>query len=112
MKKIEFIIKPYLLNNAKSALQELGIIGMTVSEIKNYHSEPPRPDAFLPDLPMGAKFEPCLKLEIVVDKACLDDVIDAAVGSGMVPSPSEDTTVQELEDVIRIRTREHGVSAI
>ena len=112
MKKIEAIIKPFKLSEVKEALNELGIQGMTVSEVKGYgrqkgHTEIYRGSEYTVD------FLPKIKIETVVAdqqaKAAVDAIIKAAktgkIGDGKI-------FVSSIEEAIRIRTDEHGDSAV
>lgn len=112
MKKIEAIIRHFRLEDVKNALTEKGISGMTVSEVKGFgrqrgHKEQYRGAEYTVD------FLPKLKVELAVQddqvQLALKTIIEAGrtgrVGDGKV-------FVSSLEDVIRIRTGEHGTDAI
>ncbi len=112
MKKIEAIIKPFKLDDVKDALNELGLKGMTISEVKGYgrqkgHTEIYRGAEYVVD------FMPKVKIEIVVsaDQAeiVVDKIRNAAntnkIGDGKI-------FVIPVERVIRVRTGEEGQDAI
>jgi nitrogen regulatory protein P-II 1 len=112
MKKIEAIIKPFKLEDAKQALTAIGVEGITVSEVKGFgrqkgHSELYRGAEYVVDL------LPKIKLELVVPADMAEKVIlalsEAArtgrVGDGKI-------FVYEMADAIRIRTAERGESAL
>ncbi len=112
MKKIEAIIKPFKLDDVKEALNEIGIQGMTISEVKGYgrqkgHKEIYRGAEYVVD------FIPKIKIEIVVDSQRADTVVekirDAAntgkIGDGKI-------FVFSVEEAIRVRTGETGNDAI
>ena len=112
MKKIEAIIKPFKLDDVKEALNELGIKGMTVSEVKGYgrqkgHKEIYRGAEYVVD------FIPKIKLEIVVDSSQVDEIVERIrqaantdkIGDGKI-------FVLPIEEVIRVRTGEKGKDAI
>jgi nitrogen regulatory protein PII len=112
MKKIEAIIKPFKLEEVKDALSEIGIEGMTVSEVKGFgrqkgHTEIYRGSEYTVD------FLPKIKIEIVIadgqKEAAVGAIIKAAktgkIGDGKV-------FVSAVEDAIRIRTEEKGDSAV
>ena len=112
MKKIEAIIKPFKLDEVKEALQDLGVQGMTVGEVKGYgrqkgHTELYRGAEYVVD------FLPKIKIEVAVAddqlEAALDVLVNAArtgrIGDGKI-------FVSELTEVIRIRTGERGQSAM
>ncbi len=112
MKKIEAVIKPFKLDEVKEALQQAGIQGMTVSEVKGFgrqkgHTELYRGAEYVVD------FLPKIKLEIIVKDEELQKVVDAIqktaktgrIGDGKI-------FVTSVEEVIRIRTGETGNNAI
>src|SRR3984957_6821850 len=112
MKKIEAIIKPFKLEEVKDALSQIGIEGMTVSEVKGFgrqkgHTEIYRGSEYKVD------FLPKIKIEIVLPddrvKAAVSAIISAAktgkIGDGKV-------FVANIEEIIRIRTDERGDAAI
>jgi nitrogen regulatory protein P-II 1 len=112
MKKVEAIIKPFKLDEVKEALQQAGIQGMTVSEVKGFgrqkgHTELYRGAEYVVD------FLPKIKLEVIVDDADVQKVVDAIqkaaktgrIGDGKI-------FVTTVEEVIRIRTGETGKSAV
>jgi len=112
MRKIEAIIKPFKLDDVKEALQAIGIQGMTATEVKGFgrqkgHTEVYRGAEYVVD------FLPKVKVEIVVADAQADQVVDAiteAAGTGKIGDGK--IFVSALEDVIRIRTGEHGEDAV
>ena len=107
MKKVEAIIKPFLLESVKDALQEQGFVGMTISEIKDFgHPGRGTRDA------SPREFFPRLKLEVVVANADVEPAIDTIRRSGMTLGSNDHLFVQQVDDVIRIRTAEHGETAI
>ena len=112
MKKIEAIIKPFKLDEVKEALQQVGIQGMTVSEVKGFgrqkgHTELYRGAEYVVD------FLPKIKLDVIVNEADVQKVVEAIqkaaktgrIGDGKI-------FVTSVEEVIRIRTGETGKSAI
>lgn len=112
MKKIEAIIKPFKLDDVREALSEIGVTGMTVTEVKGFgrqkgHTEIYRGAEYVVD------FLPKVKLEIVIADEqldmCLDAIIDTAqsgkIGDGKI-------FVTDIERVIRIRTGEEDADAI
>jgi len=112
MKKIEAIIKPFKLDDVKEALNEIGIQGMTISEVKGYgrqkgHKEIYRGAEYVVD------FIPKIKIEIVVDSQQTDTVVekirDAAntgkIGDGKI-------FIFPVEEALRVRTGETGKDAI
>jgi nitrogen regulatory protein P-II 1 len=112
MKKVEAIIKPFKLDEIKKALNEIGIQGITISEVKGYgrqkgHTEVYRGAEYMID------FVPKIKLEIIVSDSLLPRVLEAIgisaktgrIGDGKI-------FVMPVETVIRIRTGETGEDAL
>jgi len=112
MKKIEAIIKPFKLDDVKEALNEIGIQGMTISEVKGYgrqkgHKEIYRGAEYVVD------FIPKIKIEIVVEAERTDqvtEVIRKASQTGKIGDGK--LFVSPVDDVIRVRTGEKGKDAI
>ncbi len=112
MKKIEAIIKPFKLDDVKEALFEIGINGITVSEVKGHgrqqgHTELYRGAEYIVD------FLPKIKIEIVVKEKDLDNVIEAIVKSAKTGKIGDGKIfVLPVEKTIRIRTGEEDEEAI
>ena len=112
MKKIEAIIKPFKLDDVREALAEVGITGMTVSEVKGFGRQKGHTELY-----RGAEYTvdtlPKIKLEILVDDAqtsTVTDVITKTAGTGKIGDGK--IFVSSVDDVIRIRTGETGSQAI
>ena len=112
MKKVEAIIKPFKLDEVKDELNNIGVMGLTVIEVKGYgrqkgHTELYRGAEYAVD------FLPKIKIELVVTDDLVDDVIEAIktkaqtgrIGDGKI-------FVSTIDDAIRIRTGESGKDAI
>ncbi|MCL7487341.1 MAG: P-II family nitrogen regulator [Desulfobulbaceae bacterium] len=112
MKKIEAIIKPFKLDDVKEALSEIGIKGMTVSEVKGYgrqkgHTEVYRGAEYVID------FLPKLKIEIIVGSEQVEQVINTIVGAAKTGKIGDGKIfVMPIENVVRVRTGERGPEAI
>ena len=112
MKKIEAIIKPFKLEEVKDALAEVGVVGMSVSEVKGFgrqkgHTEIYRGSEYTVD------FLPKVKIETVVAEGTVDDAIAAitkAAATGKIGDGK--IFVQPIEQAIRIRTGESGEEAV
>jgi nitrogen regulatory protein P-II 1 len=112
MKKIDAVIKPFKLEEVKEALREVGISGMTVSEVKGYgrqqgHTELYRGAEYVVD------FLPKIKLEIVVSDEMADKVaetITAAAKTGKIGDGK--IFITAVEKVVRVRTGESGEEAV
>ena len=112
MKKIEAVIKPFKLDDVKEALNEIGIQGMTISEVKGYgrqkgHKEIYRGAEYVVD------FIPKIKIEIVIDTDQANQVVDKireAANTGKIGDGK--IFVLPVEQAVRVRTGETGVDAI
>ena len=112
MKKIEAIIKPFKLDEVREALSEVGVTGLTVTEVKGFgrqkgHTELYRGAEYVVD------FLPKVKIEAAVDDALVDRVIEAIEGSARTGKIGDGKIfVSALEQVVRIRTGETGKDAL
>ncbi len=112
MKKIEAIIKPFKLDDVKEALNEIGIQGMTISEVKGYgrqkgHKEIYRGAEYVVD------FIPKIKIDIVVESGVVEKVVEAiqkAANTGKIGDGK--IFILPVEEAIRVRTGERGDDAI
>ncbi len=112
MKKIEAIIKPFKLDDVKEALNEIGVTGMTISEVKGYgrqkgHKEIYRGAEYVVD------FIPKVKLEIIVEASKVEQVLEKireAAHTGKIGDGK--LFVLPVEEVIRVRTGERGKEAV
>ena len=112
MKKIEAIIKPFKLDDVKEALTEIGVIGMTVTEVRGFgrqkgHTELYRGAEYVVD------FLPKVKIEVVMEESMVERAVEAIqqaahtgrIGDGKI-------FVSTIDEAIRIRTGERGPDAI
>ncbi len=112
MKLIEAIIKPFKLDDVRDALQQVGVQGLTVTEVKGYgrqkgHTELYRGAEYVVDL------LPKIHLEIAVRDADADRVVDAIISSASTGKIGDGKIfVHPVEEVIRIRTGERGDEAL
>ncbi len=112
MKKIEAIIKPFKLEDVKEALSEIGIQGMTVTEVKGFgrqkgHTEIYRGSEYTVD------FLPKVKIEIVVDDARAAEVVDTVVKTANTGKIGDGKVfVSPIEEAVRIRTGDRGNDAV
>jgi nitrogen regulatory protein P-II 1 len=112
MKKIEAVIKPFKLDDVKEALNEIGVTGMTISEVKGFGRQRGHKELY-----RGAEYQvdfvPKIQIGVVVDEEMSDRVIavikeqakTGKIGDGKI-------FVSSLEEAIRIRTGETGLNAI
>ncbi len=112
MKKIEAIIKPFKLEEVKDALHELGIQGMTVTEVKGFgrqkgHTEIYRGSEYTVD------FLPKLKIEIVITDELAETAINAIIKGAKTGKIGDGKIfLSNIEEAIRIRTEEKGDQAV
>jgi nitrogen regulatory protein P-II 1 len=112
MKKIEAIIKPFKLEDVKEALTEVGVEGMTVSEVKGFgrqkgHTEIYRGSEYTVD------FLPKVKFEIVLTDDRVSRAVDAIVQAAKTGKIGDGKVfILPIEDAVRIRTEERGENAI
>jgi len=112
MKMVTAIIKPFRLDDVRDALSDIGIKGITVTEVKGFgrqkgHTELYRGAEYVVD------FLPKIKLEIAVDDDLVESVTEAIIGSASTGKIGDGKIfVQNLEQVVRIRTGETGPEAL
>ena len=112
MKKVEAIVRPHVLDAVKAALQELGVAGMTITEVKGFgrqkgHTEVYRGSEYKVD------FLPKLKLEVVLSDEIADKALDVLVKAAATGKFGDGKVfVTTLSEVVRIRTGERGEAAL
>jgi nitrogen regulatory protein P-II 1 len=112
MKKVECIVRPHLLEAVKTALQEVGIVGMTVSEVKGFgrqkgHTETYRGSEY------KVEFLPKVKVEVALADELVDAAVDAVLKTAKTGKFGDGKVfVSTLEQVVRIRTGERGEGAL
>ena len=112
MKKIEAIIRPHLLDAVRAALQELEVIGMTISEVQGYGRQKGHTETY-----RGAEYQiefiPKIKIEVVVPDEIEDATVETIIKTARTGKFGDGKIfVVTLEDVIRIRTGERGEAAV
>ncbi|KOX19560.1 nitrogen regulatory protein P-II 1 [Saccharothrix sp. NRRL B-16348] len=112
MKLVTAIIKPFTLDDVKASLEQLGVLGMTVSEVQGYgrqkgHTEVYRGAEYAVD------FVPKLRIEVLVDDAAVEKTLDAVVEAARTGKIGDGKVwVTPVETVIRVRTGERGSDAL
>ena len=112
MKKIEAVIKPFKLDEVREALSEIGVTGLTVTEVKGFgrqkgHTELYRGSEYVVD------FLPKVKLEVILTDALVDQAVDAIVRSARTGKIGDGKIfVSAVEQVVRIRTGETDEAAV
>jgi nitrogen regulatory protein P-II 1 len=112
MKKIEAVVKPFKLDEVREALSEIGVTGLTVTEVKGFgrqkgHTELYRGAEYVVD------FLPKVKVEVILGDALVDRAIEAIVKAARTGKIGDGKTfVTTVEQVVRIRTGESGEAAV
>jgi nitrogen regulatory protein P-II 1 len=112
MKKIEAILKPFKLDEVREALSEIGVTGLTVTEVKGFgrqkgHTELYRGAEYVVD------FLPKVKLEVVVADTLVDRAMEAIIAAARTGKIGDGKIfVTSVEQVVRIRTGESGEAAV
>ena len=112
MKKIEAVIKPFKLDEVREALSEIGVNGLTVTEVKGFgrqkgHTELYRGAEYVVD------FLPKIKIELVVTDEMVEDAMEAIIKAAHTGKIGDGKIfVSSVEQVVRIRTGETGESAV
>jgi nitrogen regulatory protein P-II 1 len=112
MKLVTAIVKPFVLDDVKAALEQLGVLGMTVSEVQGYgrqkgHTEVYRGAEYAVD------FVPKLRVEVVTDELNADKVVEAVVEAARTGKIGDGKVwVTTVDTVVRVRTGERGSDAL
>jgi len=112
MKKIEAIIRPFRIDDVREALAEMGVKGMTMTEVKGYgrqkgHTELYRGSEYQID------FLPKIKLEVVVADGMADKVVDVIIKAAKTGQVGDGKIfIYNVEDAVRVRTGESGEAAL
>ena len=112
MKKIEAIVKPFKLDEVREALSEIGVTGLTVTEVKGFgrqkgHTELYRGAEYVVD------FLPKIKVELIIGDTAVDRAIEAIIKAARTGKIGDGKIfVTEVDQVVRIRTGESGEDAV
>ena len=112
MKLVTAIIKPFTLDDVKGALEQLGVLGMTVSEVQGYGRQKGHTEVY-----RGAEYSvdclPKIKIEVVVDDTAVDKVLEAVVEAARTGKIGDGKVwVTPVDAVVRVRTGERGSDAL
>ena len=112
MKKIEAVIKPFKLEAIKEALNQIGVTGMTITEVKGFGRQRGHREIY-----RGAEYQvdfvPKIQLTVVVDEAISNQVLDVIQNTAQTGKIGDGKIfVSSLDETIRIRTGETGINAI
>ncbi len=112
MKKVEAIIRPHLIDAVRTTLQEVDVIGMTISEVQGYGRQRGHTETY-----RGAEYQiefvPKIKIEVIIPDDIEDFVVNAIIRAARTGKFGDGKIfILPVEDVIRIRTEERGEAAI
>ena len=112
MKKIEAIIKPFKLDEVKDALNKVGVMGITVSEVKGFGRQKGHTELYR-GAEYSVDFVPKTKIEAAVSDALVEQAIEAIIGAAATGSIGDGKVfVSDLSQAVRIRTGETGDQAL
>jgi nitrogen regulatory protein P-II 1 len=112
LKKVESVIRPHLLDAVKTALQDVGVVGMTVSEVKGFgrqkgHTETYRGSEY------KVEFLPKIKIEVAIPDELVEQAVEAVLKAARTGKFGDGKVfVTSLDEVVRIRTGERGEAAL
>jgi nitrogen regulatory protein P-II 1 len=112
MKLVTAIIKPFTLDDVKAALEQIGVLGMTVSEVQGYGRQKGHTEVYR-GAEYSVDFVPKVKLEVLVDDTLGDKVVEAVVEAARTGKIGDGKVwVTPVETVVRVRTGERGTDAL
>jgi nitrogen regulatory protein P-II 1 len=112
MKLVTAIVKPFVLEDVKGALEQIGVLGMTVSEVQGYGRQKGHTEVYR-GAEYSVDFVPKVRVEVVADDDLADKVVDAVVEAARTGKIGDGKVwVTPVESVVRVRTGERGADAI
>lgn len=112
MKLITAIVKPFVLEDVKGALEQIGVLGMTVSEVQGYGRQKGHTEVYR-GAEYSVDFVPKVRVEVVADDPLADKVVDAVVEAARTGKIGDGKVwVTPVESVVRVRTGERGSDAV
>ena len=112
MKLVTAIVKPFVLEDVKGALEQIGVLGMTVSEVQGYGRQKGHTEVYR-GAEYSVDFVPKVRVEVVVDDGLADKVVDALVESARTGKIGDGKVwITPVETIVRVRTGERGSDAI
>jgi nitrogen regulatory protein P-II 1 len=112
MMLVTAIVKPFTLGDIKAALERLGVLGMTVSEVQGYGRQKGHTEVYR-GVEYAVDFVPKMRVEVVVDEAQVDKVIEALIEAARTGKIGDGKIwVTPIETVVRVRTGERGADAL
>jgi nitrogen regulatory protein P-II 1 len=112
MKLVTAIVKPFVLEDVKGALEQLGVLGMTVTEVKCYGRQKGHTEVYR-GAEYSVDFVPKVKVEVIVDDAAEQSVVQAIVTAARTGKIGDGKVwVSPVESIVRVRTGERGLDAV
>ncbi|HEX8866846.1 P-II family nitrogen regulator [Lentzea sp. NPDC051838] len=112
MKLVTAIIKPFTLDDVKSSLEQLGVLGMTVSEVQGYGRQKGHTEVYR-GAEYSVDFVPKIKIEVVIDDTQVEKVLEAVVEAARTGKIGDGKVwVTPVDTVVRVRTGERGSDAL
>jgi nitrogen regulatory protein P-II 1 len=112
MKLVTAIVKPFVLEDVKGALEQIGVLGMTVSEVQGYGRQKGHTEVYR-GAEYSVDFVPKVRVEVVADDTLADKVVDAVVEAARTGKIGDGKVwVTPVDSVIRVRTGERGTDAV
>jgi nitrogen regulatory protein P-II 1 len=112
MKLVTAIVKPFVLEDVKGALEQIGVLGMTVSEVQGYGRQKGHTEVYR-GAEYSVDFVPKVRVEVLADDNLADKVVDAVVEASRTGKIGDGKVwVSPVDTVIRVRTGERGVDAV
>ncbi len=112
MMLVTAIVKPFTLGDVKAALEQIGVLGMTVSEVQGFGRQKGHTEVYR-GAEYSVDFVPKIRVEVVVDEAQVDKTIDALVEAARTGKIGDGKVwVTPVETVVRVRTGERGLDAL
>jgi nitrogen regulatory protein P-II 1 len=112
MKLVTAIVKPFVLEDVKGALEQIGVLGMTVSEVQGYGRQKGHTEVYR-GAEYSVDFVPKVRVEVVADDTLADKVVDAVVEAARTGKIGDGKVwVTPVDSIVRVRTGERGSDAV
>jgi nitrogen regulatory protein P-II 1 len=112
MKLVTAIVKPFTLDDVKAALEQIGVLGMTVSEVQGYGRQKGHTEVYR-GAEYSVDFVPKVRVEVLVDDVAADKTVDAIVETARTGKIGDGKVwVTQVDTVVRVRTGERGTDAL
>jgi nitrogen regulatory protein P-II 1 len=112
MKLVTAIVKPFVLEDVKGALEQIGVLGMTISEVQGYGRQKGHTEVYR-GAEYSVDFVPKVRVEVVADDTLADKVVDAVVEAARTGKIGDGKVwVTPVDSVVRVRTGERGSDAV